>query len=141
VKVLVKDIKLAMTQVGGAMRLVGEKYNLDMFSLAPDAFFAMATVIGKEQSCGKCGEQCENCQHEKDDRLGLAEIIKILGTNAKVEELYINGTKESAFIAELKINGETKRVVPSIGVLVAKIFGAPIYFESDLAKKENTLAA
>jgi bifunctional DNase/RNase len=70
--------------------------------------------------------------------MNLHEAIKLLAANVAVEEVFISQTRGSTFVAEIKVNGETKLIVPSVGVYLAKVVGAPIYFESDFAQETDS---
>jgi len=149
-KVLTKEVKLGMTQCGGVIALISEKYRLLLFSPVPSAFLGLASMMETQHPCEcdaekredccstKESEPSKECEAEKDPRMDLHEVIKLLAANAKVEEVFINQARGSAFVAEIKINGETKLIVPSVGVYIAKVVGAPIYFESDFAQETNS---
>jgi hypothetical protein len=154
-KILTKDVKLGMTQGGAVISLIGEKYRLLLFMPVPSAFFGLASLVGSQQprECHAeervedcCSDSkpapCKDCEAEKDPRMDAHDVIKLLAANAKVEEVFINNeihrTCGSTLSAEIKINGETKMVVPSVGVYIAKVFGAPIYFESSFAQSTDS---
>jgi hypothetical protein len=137
-KMLVKNVRLAMTPFGPIIRLEGDKCALDMASIAPAAFLGLASIV-EEHDCEHCPEDaCKNRRVKADGVMDYAALMKELTSKSKIDEVYINGTTlNCAFVAEIKINGETRQIVPSVGVLIAKAAGAPIYFDSTLAQNQQ----
>jgi len=125
-KVLVKNIKVGFSQqCGGIIILESEKHCLRLFAVPPDAFFGLATVINKEEK--------PDC----DKRMRLSEMLQLIIPKNTVSEVFINGTIKTAFTADITVNGETKQIIPSVAVFLAKVLNVPIYFESDLAEETN----
>ena len=140
-KVLVKNVELYATPIGGVIELVGEKHRLRLMGASPDAFFGLTLAMGIEQ-CHCHGEnaedKCADCSGETDDRMNLTQAIQSLANGTKVEYVYINGVDQKNYVAEIRINGETKKIVPSVGVFIAKALNAPIYFNSELAQNDQS---
>ncbi|MHA1743645.1 MAG: hypothetical protein ACTSV6_05270 [Candidatus Heimdallarchaeota archaeon] len=126
-KVKVKKILLALTPLGGALRLESEEYFLELYTVDPGIILSLDTVLNQRQA---------------GERLPLPFILRKLIPAGKVKEVYINklDTSTGAYSAEMKLENKTITVIPSAGILIAKIVGVPIYFNTKLAKPLATMA-
>ena len=123
-KVLVEELRCGFTPTGeGALQLYGLNYCLSI--LVPGI---MAVKIA----------EARNPHLRVDPRRGITDLLEDEIRRLGVKSLFINHISEGGvYSAALEAGGSTYEVVPSEGVLLCSLTGAPICFESELRGVES----
>lgn len=115
----VEDLVAGVTEGGeGVVGLYGLDYSLAMFI---PVYTAIMISEARDSSI------------RSDPRKRITDLLADEIRMLEVEELYINDVDERGiYSATLMTGNESYEMVPSEGILLCSITGAPIYFESEL---------
>jgi len=125
-KVLVEEMRCGLTPTGeGVVTLYGLDFHL--------------TMIIPGSTAVKIAE-ARDPRIRVDPRKSITDLLEDEIRSLGVRELYIDRvSKQGVYSSSLKVGDNTYEVVPSEGILLCSLTGAPIYFESGLKSVERQL--